>query len=180
MFLRILIVATVIDPALFADLVVPLCAGALAAGAIGLVLANWSFSPGSEEASPDLTNPFDLRLVLRFAALLGVVMLLAAVLRAQFGADSAIWLAAAAGLADVDAVTLSMARHAGGEIPVQTAILAILVVGYVNSASKAVMAALTGSREFALRFALAMAVAVIVSATVYWISAAYHPGAVPA
>jgi uncharacterized membrane protein (DUF4010 family) len=177
MYLRILAVATVIDQALFAELALPLCAAALAAGGIGLALASRAGGK-SEESSPDLGNPFDLRLVLRFAALLGAVMLLAASLRAWFGPDSAVWLAAAAGLADVDAVTLSMAREAGGDVPVQTAVLAILVVGFSNSFSKTVMGAIVGTRAFALRFALAMATSVAVGAAVYWV-AAFYPGAAP-
>ncbi len=178
MFLRILVVATVIDPALFSKLALPLCAAALVSGGIGLVFAGSQPDRANGGDAPDLGNPFDLRFVLRFAALLGFVMLLAATLRAWFGPDSAVWLAAAAGLADVDAITLSMARHAGGEVPMGTAVAAILVVGFSNSFSKAVMAAVAGNRAFSIRFALAMALAVAVAALVYWV-AGFRPGLVP-
>lgn len=178
MFLRILGVATVIQPALFAELVMPMVAAALVSGGIGLVLANHQIDPHDADASPDLGNPFDLRVVLRFAALLGIVMLLAAALRAWFGPDSAVWLAAAAGLADVDAITLSMSRHAGGEMPMDTAVLAILVVGFSNSFSKAVMGAIAGSLAFSIRFAVAMVLAVGVAVAVYWITA-LQPGLIP-
>ena len=86
--------------------------------------------------------------------------------------------APAASLADVDAVTLSMAREAGGSVPVETAVLAILVVGFSNSFSKAVMGAIIGTRAFALRFALAMAASVAVAAMVHWVST-FQPGAAP-
>jgi len=187
MFLRILVVATVIDPSLFGHLALPLCAAGLVSGGIGLALASGRFGgdrhrerPGepAEETAADLGNPFDLLIVLRFAALLGLVMMLASALQAWFGPDSAVWLAAAAGLADVDAITLSMARLAGGSVPVDTAVLAILVVACANSLSKSVMAAIAGSQAFAARFGATMAVSVAVAVMLWWISA-FQPGGGP-
>lgn len=166
MFLRILVVATVIAPALLADLALPLCAAAAVAGGIGLALVRRP-GEGGEEAAQNLGNPFELKIVLRFAALLGIVMLLAAALRAWFGPQSAVWLAAAAGLADVDAITLSMARSAGAEVPVEMAVAAILVVGASNSFAKAMMGAIVGSAAFAVRLGVAMA-ASVAAAAVAW------------
>ncbi len=184
MFLRVLVVATVIDSALFGDLALPLGAAALVSGGIGLAFASGRFDgkrsgEHTEETVADLGNPFDLLIVLRFAALLGLVMMVAAALQAWFGPDSAVWLAAAAGLADVDAITLSMARLAGGSVPMDTAVLAILVVAGSNSLSKTVMALLAGSRAFAVRFAAAMAVSIAVAVMLWWISA-FLPGGSPA
>ncbi len=59
-----------------------------------------------------------------------------------------------------------------------TAVLAILVVAYANSLSKTVMAAIAGSRAFAVRFGLTMAISVAVSVMLWWISA-FQPGGGP-
>ena len=183
MFLRILVVATVIDPSLFGHLALPLCAAGLVSGSIGLALASGRFGgerPGepAEKTAADLGNPFDLLIVLRFAALLGLVMMLASALQAWFGPDSAVWLAAAAGLADVDAITLSMARLAGGSVPVDTVSPTVLVVACANSLSKSVMAAIAGSQAFAARFGATMAVSVAVAVMLWWIST-FQPGGGP-
>ncbi len=54
--------------------------------------------------------------------------------------------AAVSGLADVDAITLSMARLGRTDLSAQTAALAILLALGVNSASKAVLATMAGGR----------------------------------
>ena len=177
MFVRILVVATVIDPPLISVLAAPLLASGLVCGMLGLAFTRYGRDSVAEDEPPGLDNPFDLPIVLRFAALLGIVMVLAAALRSWFGPDSAIWLAAAAGLADVDAITLSMARAAGGDLPVATAVAAIIVVASSNSLSKAVMGAIAGSRGFAVRFGGTMIAAVAVAAAVGWINA-FQPGTV--
>jgi len=179
MFLRVLVVATVIDPSLFAALAIPLGGAAVVSGVAGLLFALGHPDVSHAAPPPDLGNPFDLRLVLRFAALLGIVMLLAAALGAWFGPDSAVWLAAAAGLADVDAVTLSMARLAGGDVPANTAVLAIVVVAASNSLSKSVMGLVAGSSRFALRFGAVMAAAVAVALMLWWVMA-FEPAHLPA
>ena len=57
-----------------------------------------------------LKNPFDLGVVLGFGAILTVVMMLAKALTLWTGTTTVMALAAASGIADVDAITLSMAR----------------------------------------------------------------------
>lgn len=169
MFLRVLAVAVLIDQRLLLPLAPSLAAAAAVAGLFGLAYA-WRRGrdqAGAGSGRINIGNPFDLPTVLRFGALLSVVMLLANALQAWFGPQSALWLAAAAGLADVDAVTLSMARGAGTAVPAGIAVLAILVVVGSNSLSKSVLAAVSGTRAFAWRFAAAMLASVAVMALVY-------------
>ncbi|MEJ8574713.1 MgtC/SapB family protein [Microbaculum marinum] len=169
MFLRVLAVATVVDPDLFGALSVPLGGAAVTSGGLGLALAMAGRDKQSDRGAPHLGNPFDLVVVFRFAALLGAVMLAASMLRAWFGPESAVWLAAAAGLADVDAVTLSMARLAGGDVPSSTAVTAIVVVAMSNSLSKAAIGGIAGSFAFAVRFGAVMVAAVMVAAALVWL-----------
>ncbi|MDB5562312.1 MAG: rane protein, partial [Hyphomicrobiales bacterium] len=60
------------------------------------------------------------------------------------GGAGALVVAALSGIADVDAVTISMARLGTGGIGLDTAVQAILIAVGVNTAAKAVMAGWVG------------------------------------
>lgn len=171
MFVRILIVAVLIDQRLWLFLAPAFVSAAAVAGLFGLAYLRIGRSPAeARSAAIALGNPFELATVLRFGALLSAVMLLANALQAWFGPQSALWLAAAAGLADVDAVTLSMARGAGSTVPATIAVLAILVVASSNSFSKSVLSVVSGSAAFAWRHVAAMVASVAVMALVYTVT----------
>src|SRR5690606_35902229 len=78
------------------------------------------------------------------AGLIAVIMVVAKALSEQVGAAGLYLLAAISGVADVDALALSMARFAGAELGLPEAGRAILVAASVNTVSKAVMAAVVG------------------------------------
>ncbi len=98
------------------------------------------------------SNPFELRAVLGFAALLAFILVLTKLLTQTFGGAGSIALAAIAGLADVDAITLSMTSLAGEGGPVAQATIAILVVVASNTLSKSGMAIFVGGRRFGLAY----------------------------
>jgi uncharacterized membrane protein (DUF4010 family) len=85
--------------------------------------------------------------VLRFGLLLAAVMLAAVIARQAFGDPGLLGLAALSGLADVDAVTLSVARLQEVQ-PVMTN--AILVSVAVNSFAKCVYAWTAGGTRIGL------------------------------
>jgi uncharacterized membrane protein (DUF4010 family) len=93
-----------------------------------------------------LKNPFELGVVLTFGALLALIMFLGKVLTYAAGTRGAFALAAAAGIADVDAITLSMVSLARADLSGQTAALAILIAICVNTIAKAVLTGVTGGR----------------------------------
>ena len=66
--------------------------------------------------------------------------------------------AALAGMADVDAITLSMARLAHGSLPPRVAVLSIFLAAASNTAVKAILAARLGGWAFGRRIASAFAV----------------------
>lgn len=164
MFARVLIVVALFGASLLPRVAPPLV-GALAV----LVLSAVAFaqpwkrpSPADgKSGSPPVTNPFEFRSVAGFALLLAAITFLSAWLTHEFGAAGGVVLAAIAGIADVDAIVLSMTRLAGGE-EASTATLAILAAVGVNSISKSVLAFTAGGRDFGLRYAGATAVALIV------------------
>ena len=60
----------------------------------------------------------------------------------------------------MDAITLSMARLAGGGIGFEAAALAVLIAVLVNTLSKAALGWAAGGRAFGLRMVVAAAIAV--------------------
>jgi uncharacterized membrane protein (DUF4010 family) len=109
MMLRILFVVSAIDISLLRWLLLPLVFAALGTAAF----AAWHMRQAQEQgelAPLELTNPFELPTVLKFGAFLAVIMVVAKLATAVAGGWGALGLAAASGLADVDAITLTMSR----------------------------------------------------------------------
>jgi uncharacterized membrane protein (DUF4010 family) len=102
----------------------------------------------TERKSPDLRiqNPLAMGTVLKLSAFIAVVMLAAELLRRTYGSAGVLIVAASSGMADVDAVTISMARIGGNTIDLLTAAHAIVVAVMVNTVSKAALAFWTGGR----------------------------------
>jgi uncharacterized membrane protein (DUF4010 family) len=150
MLARVLVVVAVINLAFAASLAPALVAGAVAMG----MLAFWLIhrGPRSEEgarADIHLKNPFELMEVLRFGLLLAVIMVLAVAARAFFGEAGLIGLAAISGLADVDAITLSMAKTAGTDTTAGPTLAILTAVG-VNTIAKTGYAAHVGGSRIGL------------------------------
>lgn len=117
---------------------------------------------GSEAGAGDLQlkNPFELSTVLRLAGLIALIMLLGKVVVGYAGAAGIYLLAAASGIADVDAIALSMSRLAGGDISFAKAGIAILIAVAVNTISKTAMATAIGGARFGTLFGVVSAAAV--------------------
>jgi uncharacterized membrane protein (DUF4010 family) len=84
-------------------------------------------------------------------------------------------LAAASGIADVDAITLSMARLGRGDLAAETAALAILLALGVNSVSKVVLGAMTGGRVFGAMLAGGTALAIAAGLGGLWLAQRLDP-----
>jgi uncharacterized membrane protein (DUF4010 family) len=158
MMLRVGIVAVMLNGALLPHLTVPLLGGAfvLAAGAGLLLLRN------TEQENPQLriTNPLALGTALKLALFIAVVMLAAELVRHALGDVGVLLVGAISGVADVDAVTISMARLGGTSVALEIAARAIIIAVIVNTISKAAMAGWTGGTKVAVPVSLVSAVSV--------------------
>ncbi|WP_049272214.1 DUF4010 domain-containing protein, partial [Pseudomonas aeruginosa] len=107
----------------------------------------------SQEApdEPGLRNPFELLPALRFAAVLSAILLLVEVGRRLFGDAGIYAVALLSGLADVDAITLSLARAAQGELDPGVASRGIALAALSNSLVKAGLVVLVGGKRLALQ-----------------------------
>ncbi len=169
MALRVGAIASALNPALLGPLAVPLAIGSVTLGAMaGLFVSGIGGKPADHPA-PGLAiaNPLVVGTALKLAVFIVVVMLAATLVQRVWGEAGVLAVAAASGIADVDAITLSMARM---ETPVQLATQAILLAVAVNTAAKATMAAWVGGRSLGLRVGLASAVAMAAAgATYFWL-----------
>ncbi len=168
MIVRVVIIAVALAPALINELLAPAAAGALilAVAAAGLLLGRrQAITKGV--AKLELKNPFDLASALKLAALIAIIMLLAKILSAMSNPQGLYLLAAISGIADLDAITLSMARVAGTRVSESEAATAIIIAVSVNTVAKAAMAAVIAGRRLALVVALASGVAIAAIAVVH-------------
>ena len=155
MFPRILIYCALISPALLSNLIGPVLVMTLALYLPALII--WRSHKAGSVDSPELKqNPLDLSSAVSFGLLLGAVMLLAAWFQELMGDQGLYLLAAASGIADVDAITLSLTRMTTDSLDLHTATLAIVVAAAVNSLVKSTMAVAIGSRALGLRVAMPM------------------------
>lgn len=158
MFPRMLLVASLLNRELFQPLLVPALAMAVCVYAPALFYLRRQSRVQSYEASP-LRNPLELRTALGFGLLLAVVMLLGKALQELSGEAGVLVLAAASGVADVDAITLSLARMSGEDLALAVAAIGVVIAGAINSLVKGAMAGVIGGRAIGLRVALPLAAA---------------------
>ena len=159
MFPRMLLVASLVHAPLFSALVWPAAGMALVTyGSAIWLLRKPKKSPSGEDMLP--RNPLELTSALAFGGLLALVMLLGRALTEWFGDAGVYALAAASGIADVDAITLSLSRMGGAELAVSTAALGIVIAASVNSLFKAGMAGFIGGGRPGWRVGLPLGLAV--------------------
>ncbi len=152
MFVRILVAVGVVHAPLLRVLWLPivLAAGAGLAYAIYLHLMPHDEDEGSEVK---VSNPFELRPAITFGLLYGVILLLARTANLYFG-DVGLYLSSLfSGLADVDAITLSVTELSrSGGLDRVTAARAILLAAMANTAVKGGIVLSGGTAELRRAF----------------------------
>ena len=101
---------------------------------------------------------------LRFAALLALILLMVEGAQHWLGDVGVYLVALLSGLADVDAITLSLARSAKGELHAQVAVQGIFLAALSNSLVKGFLVALIGGRKLALMTLPVMAAGLLAGA----------------
>lgn len=143
MFLRMLLELYVVNKELALVMTAPLTLTAAA----GLGAAWWlqrSAGKHAHDGSPVLTNPLNFRVALQFAVLYALVRWLVVWADERFGNAGTYVAGALAGVTDVDAVTLSMARMASEPGWSTQAQVTILIAATVNTLVKFGIAVVVG------------------------------------
>ncbi|MBS9403279.1 MgtC/SapB family protein [Halomonas sp. TRM85114] len=169
MFPRILIYAAVISPGLLPQLLFPIT---VMGGMLYLpALTLWRRHRQSlrVDSPTPIQNPLELSTALLFGALLAVIMLLGEWLRGWLGEAGIYLLAASSGVADVDAITLSLTRMSLERIAPSTAVLGIVIAAAVNNLFKSGLATALGTRQLGKRVALPMVASMVAGLALAWL-----------
>jgi uncharacterized membrane protein (DUF4010 family) len=136
-------------------------------GAAGLRYRAMRRAPKSDESVMQLRNPFALVPALVWGALLCAVLLAAHFATQYLGGEGLLLAAAAAGLADVDAITLAASTEASaGTLSIELAALAIAIAVAANTLVKGAIAIVAGGRKFGVGVAIGFAAALAAAGTV--------------
>jgi uncharacterized membrane protein (DUF4010 family) len=146
MFVRVLVEVAVVNRALL-----PVVAGPVVGiMGVGVIYAAYLYVAEGDSAGEDVDlpqNPFHLLPAITFGVLYAAILVATSVAQTRFG-DAGLYVSSfVSGLADVDAVTLSMARLSGPAEPVspETAARAILLAAAANTLLKGAIVVATGS-----------------------------------
>lgn len=173
MFPRMLVIVAVAAPSLVAPLAWPL----LVAAALGFAGAGWyawrardsSAGEISQELEPG--NPLNLWFALKFGMALALIMVLARAGKELLGNSGLLIFAGISGLADVDAITLTVSSMLNaGQANWQTATLAILITAAVNTCVKPALVTLTAGMRAAVRVWIPLLIALAGGAIALWAS----------
>ncbi len=152
MFVRVLVLAFIINFVLFIHLLFPFLILILATCFFSYFL--WRKAKKVKKTNITLTSPFTLSPALKFAFLFAGVLALAKVAEVYFSSQGIYVISIISGIADVDAITLSLSQLTTGSLLLETARNGIIMAALTNVAVKAGIAYWWGSKDFARIIAL--------------------------
>lgn len=169
MFPRILVYCFVINRNLLPSLIWPVIIMTVLLYAPALII--WRRHSEQLTVSPPTLsqNPLDLTSALVFGLLLTAILLFGELLKNWFGTAGIYALAASSGLADVDAITLSLARMSNNSLAMDSAVIGIVIGVATNNLVKAGMAWSLGSRQTGLLVAGPMILSLSAGLAVAWL-----------
>ena len=147
MFARVMIETAAINMGLFRIVWIPLLAAMIVTFSYCAYL--YVKSETGDTGEPEtFTNPFKLKPALTFGVLYAVIFLISKTANLYFGNTGVFVSSIAAGLADVDAITLSMAELSrDGGVELETAARAVVLAAASNTLVKGFIVLGTGSRQ---------------------------------
>jgi uncharacterized membrane protein (DUF4010 family) len=167
-FVRVLAIATVLQPSLLVLIAPPLVAATVVAVGLAVFWVYWHADGEGGHTAVKLRNPFGFWSVVGLALAMGAIVLLGRFLNDYFGSSGAIIGAATLGLFDVDAVTVSMSRLVPQPLSLRDGTFAILAAVASNTVSKLAIGASLGRGRFALDIALMSVLAAAAGLAALW------------
>ncbi len=170
MFVRALVLAAIVNPALLASLWPPFAAMGAVAG-----LFAWRHYRVGLAASPQqeqqvaVANPFSIGSAMRFGALFAVVLLVVKLAQSYAPGTGVYVVSALAGSVDIDPVMLSVAKSAVGNAELGPATTAIVIAVLSNTAVKCGMVATLGAGAARRHIALASAALAAAGLLTIWL-----------
>lgn len=148
---QLTMILAAIEASILRALAPPLLAGGLSIAIYGAIMTWSSFRKHEAEISKP-GRSFSVKTAFTLAAVIALVLVTSAALKAWFGQAGLVVGTALAGLADVHAAAMSVASLvASNKLSASAAVLPILIAFSANTLSKAIMAVVSGGRAFALQ-----------------------------
>ena len=175
MFVRVGIIVAALNVSLLPLVGPTLAIAAVTAAGIAALAVYRQGASAEKSESVKFRNPFDFWSVVGFALFLGAVIVIGHALGENFGATGAIVGAAVAGVADVDAVSVAMARLAPLTLRPRSAALASIAAVATNTISKIAIGVVIGRGRFAAEIAVMALACFITGAATLWMTFALLP-----
>ena len=138
MFPRMLLEIAVVNRVLLLPALLPI--GVMSVVMLAGVAMMWRIKEDSSSDELPVTNPFQIKMALQFGLLLALVMFLSRAFQAWLGETGIYLVSLISGVADVDAITLSLASMAGNELEEETAVRGIVIAAIANTLFKTTLA----------------------------------------
>ena len=150
MFPRILFIVLVVNRELFLALLLPMLLMTLVGFVLSYLLVRKSGSPGKDM---NVKDPFRIIPALEFGAFFALVLVISKLASIYFG-DAGVYAAGVvSGLAETDAIALTMASLAGSTLTGNVAANTIILATITNTLVKLTITYVMGTREFGLQMA---------------------------
>jgi len=168
MFVRVVLLAGLINPALIRELYIPMTAmsAVVLSCATLILLKDNNQTPVNPAPSK---NPLELAPALLFGLLLAAVALLSQAMREWMGDPGILLLATASGIADVDAINLTLSRMAGRDILIDIATQGIILASVSNTLLKGGLAVFSGGTSIAQQVTLPLFLAAASGVLCLWL-----------
>jgi uncharacterized membrane protein (DUF4010 family) len=167
LFPRVAVITLLLEPSLLQRLALPLSVMTLLVSLPSLLL--WRQRTAARtDANIQLENPLDMKTALRFGAFLALVMLAGKLLADNLGESGVLGLAAISGIADLNAITLSVARMTGNNLDPATAAMAITLATAVNALAKSVISLVIGGFAIGWRVGVPLLTASLAGLALAW------------
>ena len=169
-----LLLAAIHQPTLHA-LMWPLVFGGVSIAIYGLIAVSqpvtlYSLHNKNTAEANRPTKTFSVNTALMLAAVIAVALIASAALKAWFGQAGLVLASGVAGVADAHAAAISVASlAAASKLSAESAVIPILVAFSVNSVSKAVVAVISGGKDFSRQVILGLIVQVSATWAGWWL-----------
>ena len=146
---RLLIEMAVINRDLARQLVIPLIVLALVPVILALILIRTGISSKSENVDIQFSNPVEMGMAFQYALILITLSLLIKGAQEGFGETGVYLISAVSGLADADAVIISLARAVNENMALSVAQVGVFLAVMMNTLVKIGLTGLIGGKDLA-------------------------------
>lgn len=168
-FVRLMIIMRAVTPTLLSAAAGPMVLMLLLMGVLSLIF--WKISEREPAELPPHGNPSELKAALAFATLYAVILLAVAYAKTRFGDQGLYLVSTLSGLADMDAITLSVGEMVKREqVAASTGWRLIMTAAMSNLVFKTMLVAVLGNRRLLARIGLAFGISLAAGLTLiaFW------------